>query len=113
MKTYDVILKFRFPAWDEKAGIPFEAHADNRKSAISMVRRVAHTAGHTIGRGPYWFTAKERTEIVKPTNDQDRDALAMLNRLVTNGVEYPDAEWRTFMQTGVPVSELREMYDDQ
>lgn len=50
---------------------------------------------------------------MKPTNEQDRDALAMLNRLVTDGVEYPDAEWRTFMQTGVPVSELRELYDDQ
>ena len=50
---------------------------------------------------------------VKPTNEQDRDALAMLNRLVANGVEYPDAEWKTFLATGVPTSELCALYDNQ
>lgn len=46
-----------------------------------------------------------------PTNDQEQRALDRLTQLIEQGVEYPDAEWRVFMATGVPTSELRAMYD--
>jgi len=46
-----------------------------------------------------------------PTNDQDKGALARLVQLIQQGVEYPEAEWRVYLSSGVPASELRGLYD--
>ena len=50
---------------------------------------------------------------MKPNNEAGRSALALLNRRVAEGIEYPIAEWRAYVETGVPAARLRELYDNQ
>jgi hypothetical protein len=58
---YLVTLRFRFPAWDEKNGIPYEVEASSKSDAIKSVRRQAYNDGHTVGQKAtdITFTATE------------------------------------------------------
>lgn len=60
-KTFDVVMRFEYPAWDEKDGIAYPAiaalsKADANKQARAMAERNGHAVG---GRGRYTFTATE------------------------------------------------------
>lgn len=60
--TYDVIIRFQFPAWDEKSGITYSnISARSKREAIRSVRRAAYDDGHvgTGGKGRVTFTALE------------------------------------------------------
>lgn len=56
MKDFIVTLKFQFPAYDEKQGIPFEIQAKSKADAIKRARRQAEADGHS---GP-WVREKGR-----------------------------------------------------
>lgn len=58
---YEVTLKFKHPAWDEKEGIPFEIEAESKSAAIARARRQAYDDGHTVGKSAtdVSFSAKE------------------------------------------------------
>lgn len=59
-KQYEVVLRFQFPAWDEKDGIKFEAVARNKSEAIRYARRQADLDGHLCGgKGRVSFKASE------------------------------------------------------
>lgn len=57
--TYDVVMRFQYPAWDEVDGIPYPGISARSKSeAIETARGYAQRDGHAIGgKGRYWFTA--------------------------------------------------------
>ena len=59
METYEVRLTFRYPAWDEKHGIPYEVQADSKSEAIRKARSEAERDGHVPcrGKGKATFTA--------------------------------------------------------
>lgn len=61
MKAYTVTLRFQFPAWDEREGIPYAIEADSKREAIGFARRYAARDGHTpaTGKGRATFTAEE------------------------------------------------------
>ncbi len=48
--TYEVTLRFKYPAWDEKDGIKFEIVSRSKADAIKQARRQAYDDGHTVGR---------------------------------------------------------------
>lgn len=63
MPTFDVRLRFRYPAWDEKDGILYEGiAADSKAQANERARRRAYDDGHTVGlqASDVSFTATER-----------------------------------------------------
>lgn len=60
-KTFDVVMRFASPAWDEMDGIAYPSigaasKADANKQARAMAERDGHAVG---GRGRYTFTATE------------------------------------------------------
>lgn len=60
-KTFDVVMRFEHPAWDEMDGISYPGiqatgKADANKQARSVAERDGHASG---GRGRYTFTATE------------------------------------------------------
>ena len=59
LQSWEVTMRFAFPAWDEIDGIPYtDIAADSKSSAIKVARRLAKSDGHACGgRGRYWFTA--------------------------------------------------------
>lgn len=61
LKTWNVTMRFRYPAWDEKDGIEYRGISARSKSeANKFAARQALSDGHAVGgRGPYWFTAAE------------------------------------------------------
>jgi hypothetical protein len=61
MTEFEVTLRFQFPAWDEKQGIPFFVNATSKATAIKEARRQAERDGHTPGacKGRATFSAKE------------------------------------------------------
>ena len=60
MTRYEVTLRFQYPAWDEKNGIPFFVEADSKSDAIKQARREADYCGHLCGgKGRVTFSAKE------------------------------------------------------
>jgi hypothetical protein len=62
-KTYTVTLRFQFPAWDEREGIPFEVTARTKADAIKQARRQADYGGHLCGgHGRVSFKAVENIE---------------------------------------------------
>ena len=62
MKTYDVTMRFQFPAWDEKEGITYyDIRAASKSQAIKYARSRGFDDGHTgQGKGRTTFTAKEQ-----------------------------------------------------
>jgi len=62
MTEYRVTLRFQFPAWNEKSGIPFLVHARNKSEAIKYAKRQAerdgHIGGHAAGSGRASFKAE-------------------------------------------------------
>lgn len=61
LKTFDVVMSFQYPAWDEKDGISYPGiRAANKAEANKQARSKAELAGHAIGgRGRYTFAATE------------------------------------------------------
>lgn len=61
-KEYDVLLTFKYPAWDEVNGIVYkDIIAGSKRDAIERVRRMASDDGHAVGgKGMYWFKATEK-----------------------------------------------------
>ncbi len=51
MQTFNVLLTFRFPSWDYKAGVPYEVVASSKSEAIKKARRFAEHDGHVPMRG--------------------------------------------------------------
>jgi hypothetical protein len=63
-KTYDVTIRFQFPAWDETDGIPYEGiDASSKSDAIARVRRMAERDGHlpSVGKGRVCIRAEAQT----------------------------------------------------
>lgn len=60
-KTYNVLMTFECPAWDEVDGIRYDGIiASSKAEANQRARRQAMDDGHAVGnRGRYWFTATE------------------------------------------------------
>jgi hypothetical protein len=61
-KTYTVTIRFQFPAWNDKAGIPYDGiTAATKAEAIKRVRRLAERDGHIpeTGKGRVTLTARE------------------------------------------------------
>lgn len=57
-QEYTVTLRFQYPAWDEKNGIPFTVTAKTKAEAIQQARRQAFNDGHLCGgKGRVTFTA--------------------------------------------------------
>ena len=58
-KTYDVVMRFQYPAWDETKGILYSGiRAVSKSEANRWARAMAERDGHAIGgRGRYFFTA--------------------------------------------------------
>lgn len=58
--TFQVTLRFQFPAWDEVDGITYEIEANSKAEAIDRARREARRDGHTpaTGKGRATFSAK-------------------------------------------------------
>ena len=57
---FTVIIRFQFPAYDERNGIHYEGiEASSKAEAIRKVRRQAHDDGHTGygGKGRVTFKA--------------------------------------------------------
>lgn len=60
IRTWNVTLRFKFPAWDEVDGLVFAGiEASSKSEAIKIARKGAHEDGITIGRGRYVFSATE------------------------------------------------------
>lgn len=60
-KTFDVVMRFEHPAWDEVDGITYPGiGATGKADANKQVRSMAERDGHAIGgRGRYTFKATE------------------------------------------------------
>lgn len=56
MKKYEVTMRFKHPAWDEKDGITIEVSADSKSEACRYARREMDDAGHC---GRRYFKAVE------------------------------------------------------
>ncbi|MFZ7321314.1 hypothetical protein ACLS0R_03530 [Comamonas jiangduensis] len=61
LKTFDVVMRFEHPAWDEVDGLSYPGiRAFSKSAANKQARRQAEREGHAIGgRGRYTFTATE------------------------------------------------------
>lgn len=61
LKTFDVVMRFQYPAWDEMDGIIFPGiRAVSKAEANQYARKKAERDGHTCsGKGRYTFTATE------------------------------------------------------
>ncbi|WP_304350045.1 hypothetical protein [Comamonas testosteroni] len=60
LKTFDVVMHFEHPAWDEVDGISYPGiQAASKAQANSFARSQARRDGHAVGRGRYWFAATE------------------------------------------------------
>lgn len=61
MASWNVTMRFAYPAWDEVDGIEYVGVVAKCKSeAIKNARKQAENDGHACrGRGRYWFTAIE------------------------------------------------------
>ena len=61
LKTFDVVMRFAYPAWDELDGIAYPGiGAANKADANKQARAMAERDGHAVGgRGRYTFTATE------------------------------------------------------
>jgi hypothetical protein len=63
MQDYIVTLRFQYPGWDEKAGIPYEVSAKTKAEAIKKARKQAENDGHAgpwvRDKGVKTFTAVE------------------------------------------------------
>ena len=61
LKTFDVVMRFEYPAWDEVDGLVYPGiHANSKAQANQFARKQAKRDGHAIGgRGRYTFTATE------------------------------------------------------
>lgn len=60
MQTYTVTLRYQYPAWDEKLGIPYEVEATSKADAIRQARALAYNDGHVMtGKGRITFKAIE------------------------------------------------------
>lgn len=59
--NFIVTLRFKYPAWDEKDGIPFEISAATKADAVKQARKQAYNDGHTVGKPctQCFFSAKE------------------------------------------------------
>jgi len=60
-KTFDVVMRFEHPAWDEADGISYPGiQATGKADANKQARFMAERDGHAIGgRGRYTFAATE------------------------------------------------------
>ena len=60
-KTYEVTIRFQFPAWDEVNGIQYTIDAESKAEAIKDARHQARNDGHTGhgGKGNVYVSAKE------------------------------------------------------
>jgi hypothetical protein len=60
-KSFDVVMRFEHPAWDEVDGISYPGiRATSKAEANKQVRAMAERDGHAFGgRGRYTFTATE------------------------------------------------------
>lgn len=62
-RDFVVTLRFQYPAWDEKDGIPFYVQSRSKKDAIDAARRQAYNDGHLCGgKGRVTFSAKEEAK---------------------------------------------------
>lgn len=59
MKKYQVLMLFRYPAWDEKNGYTYEVTAKSKTEACKFARRNSENDGHS---GARYFTATELIE---------------------------------------------------
>jgi len=61
LKTFDVVMRFEYPAWDERDGIAYPGIcAASKADANKQARLMAERDGHAIrSRGRYTFTATE------------------------------------------------------
>lgn len=49
--TFTVTIRFQYPAWDEKDGIPYDhIDAKSKSEAIKIVRKEAERDGHLPAR---------------------------------------------------------------
>lgn len=55
-KSYQVLMTFKYPAWDEKNGVTFDVRARSKAEAVKAARRQASDEGHT---GVRYFKATE------------------------------------------------------
>ena len=60
-KTFNVVMRFEYPAWDEVDGINYPGiRATSKAKANKQARSMAERDGHAIGgRGRYTFAATE------------------------------------------------------
>ncbi|PBV09266.1 hypothetical protein CJU35_05275 [Pseudomonas aeruginosa] len=60
-KSFDVTMRFQYPAWDEVDGIVYRSiEADSKSEANAMARRMADQDGHLAGgKGRVTFSASE------------------------------------------------------
>ena len=56
MKKYNVLMRFKYPAWDEKDGIEYQVRANSKSDAVKHARMQADNDGHT---GVRYYTATE------------------------------------------------------
>ncbi|CAG9170041.1 hypothetical protein [Cupriavidus pinatubonensis] len=62
-KVFNVLVRFKHPAWDEKDGLEYpDIRARSKSDANKIVRCRAHDDGHTVGRRA-WFTATEQVPV--------------------------------------------------
>lgn len=61
-KTFDVVMTFQYPAWDEQEGIVYRSiEASSKREANSIARRQADGDGHLAGgKGRVRFQATEQ-----------------------------------------------------
>ena len=61
-KTFDVVMTFQYPAWDEQEGIVYRSiEASSKSEANAIARRQADQDGHFgWGKGRITFVAKEQ-----------------------------------------------------
>lgn len=44
---------------------------------------------------------------------EEQRALRLMNKLIEQGYEYPDAEWKVSRETGFSCEAIQELYDSQ
>ena len=61
IKTFNVVMTFQYPAWDETDGVTYhEIIAATKAEANAVARRMARNDGHLVGgKGRVTFTAYE------------------------------------------------------
>ena len=60
MKTYEVTITSKFPAYGEVPGIEI-IHASTRSDAIKKARQIMSRSGHTSQDGPVVYRAKVKS----------------------------------------------------